>query len=165
MRHPSHRRGFIILFGSRQIASSEGGASLETRCPNCGANTRFVGKSYRNWFTVFFIPVFPISGAQRVSQCSQCQAVFNLPIEQLRGAAASSDQAQYQEAIRLYNLLRENPTDAVLLYQVMNTYATMGEFDQAISAARHFPQALDGSISCRELLKRIEAEPKPAGQA
>jgi hypothetical protein len=91
-----------------------------------------------------------------------CHTAFNLPIEQLRGASASSGQQQYQEAIAVYNRLRENPTDAVLLFQLMQMYAAMGEPGQAVSAARHFPDALATSLQCRELLARIEAAPKPA---
>jgi hypothetical protein len=165
MPHGPDRRGFIILFGTRQMGTSEGRPAVETRCPSCGQTARFEGKSYRTWFTLFFIPVFPISGATRVSQCTRCGTVFNLPIEQLRGAAATSGQNQYHEAIKLYNLLRDNPTDSVLLFQVMNMYASMGEFGQAVSAARQFPQALASSSQCRDLLARIEATPRPAEQA
>ena len=38
---------------------------VEAVCPRCNQRTQIVGKTYRNWFTVFFIPIFPISGAQR----------------------------------------------------------------------------------------------------
>ncbi len=165
MPHRPEHRGFIILFGTRQIRSGEGGPPVETGCPNCGTTAPFIGKNIRTWFTLFFIPVFPISGGQRVSECTHCHTAFNLPIEQLRGASANSGQHQYQEAIALYNRLRENPTDAVLLFQLMQIYAAMGEGDQAVSAARHFPEALAASSQCRELLARIEAAPSPAQQA
>ena len=156
-RSASHRRhrGFIILFGSRAIISNATAAPVQTRCPRCQQQTSLVPKSYRTWFTLFFIPVFPISGQTQFCQCTSCGAQFQVPAEELRHRLAEADRQQNQQAITLYNSLRASPANAVTLNELMTAYASMNEFDQAISAAGEFPQALHASEQCMTTLGRV----------
>src|SRR5580765_6964922 len=78
------RRGFIILFGTRPMISDDPTAPpVNAVCPRCGQRTSIVGKSVRSWFTLFFIPVFPVSGTRRFSQCTHCGAQFPVEAKQL----------------------------------------------------------------------------------
>jgi tetratricopeptide (TPR) repeat protein len=150
------RAGFILLFGTRPIISNDPDAgSVNTVCPRCGQRADIVGKVYRPWFTLFFIPVFPIGGAKRFSQCSNCGAQFMVDARQIQQQAAASDQQQMQRAITLYNSMRASPANAVTLNELMSQYAAIGEYDQAISAARDFPQALQASEQCMVTLGRV----------
>jgi hypothetical protein len=149
------RPGFILLFGSRNIVSADAAPPVEATCPRCGRASRIVGKSYRTWFTIFFLPVFPMSGSTRFSQCTVCGAQFPVPVEDLRRGLASSEQQQNQQAIALYNSLRASPANAITLNQLMLMYAGMNEFDQAISAANEFPEALNASEQCMSTLGRV----------
>jgi hypothetical protein len=158
MRMPPGRRGFIILFGSRTVLSNRAEPPVEARCPNCGRVTRIVPKSYRTWFTVFFIPVFPISGAKPVAECSSCGAMFEADPEQLRRAGAMDDGRRYQAAIALYNALREHPADSAALLQLMHLYASLDEPHEAIKAAEQFPQALNNSAQCRAAYEQLKRE-------
>ena len=72
MRH----RGFILLFGTRAIQSADPAPPVRTVCPSCHQNADIVGKAYRQWFTVFFIPIFPISGRTAFTECSSCHSQF-----------------------------------------------------------------------------------------
>lgn len=156
MPRPRHRRpGFILLFGSRNIISTDNAPALETTCPRCGQPSRIVGKSYRTWFTFFFLPIFPMSGSTRFSQCSVCNAKFPVTLDHLRRGLASSEQQQNQQAIALYNSLRASPSNAITLNQLLLMYAGMNEFDQAIAAARDFPEALNASEQCMSTLGRV----------
>src|SRR5258708_10332267 len=101
--------GFIILFGSRNLIGADAAPPLQTQCPRCGNATTLVGKSYRPWFTVFFIPIFPIGGRSRFSQCTSCKAQFPVSFDELRGRLAGAEQQQSQQAIALYNSLRQSP--------------------------------------------------------
>src|SRR5688500_577335 len=141
----SRRRGFILLFGSRAIISNDPSAPIDTRCPRCAQQARLEAKSYRNWFTLFFIPVFPISGKTPFCQCSACGAQFQVPAEELRQRLAEADRQQNQQAITLYNSLRASPANSVTLNELMTASASMNEFDHAISAAGELPQALPAS--------------------
>ena len=73
-----HRhRGFIILFGTRSIQGTDPVPPVRTVCPSCHQNADIVGRSYRQWFTLFFIPIFPISkvlGEQ--VKCDTCGTAF-----------------------------------------------------------------------------------------
>jgi tetratricopeptide (TPR) repeat protein len=151
MRH----RGFIILFGTRAIERLDPVPAVQTVCPNCQQNVNIVGKAYRQWFTLFFIPVFPISGRTRFSQCTNCGAQFQLPADELGRNVAQSQQEQSQRAIGLYNSLRNSPANSITLNELMALYATMGEFDQAVGAAGQFPDALNSSEQCMTTLGRV----------
>jgi tetratricopeptide (TPR) repeat protein len=161
-----HRSGFILLFGTRSIISSDATVDpVEAVCPRCGQRAQIVGKVYRPWFTLFFIPVFPVGGAKRFSQCSQCGAQFPVEARQLGRQVAAADQQQMQRAIALYNSLRNSPGNSVTLNELMTMYASIGEYDQAISAARDFPQALDASEQCMVTLGRVYLAKNEHGEA
>jgi hypothetical protein len=156
MRHPPGRRGFIILFGSKTILTNSSEPPIEARCPGCQRVTKIVPKSYRTWFTVFFIPVFPISGAKPVAECSSCKAMFEADPDQLRRAGAMDDGRRYQAAIALYNTLREHPADSAALLQLMQMYASLNEPHEAIKSAEQFPQALANSAQCRAMYEQLK---------
>ena len=156
MPSPRRRRpGFILLFGSRNVVSNDAAPPVDTTCPRCGRPARIVGKSYRTWFTVFFLPVFPVSASQRFSECTVCKAQFPVPVEDLRRGLATSEQQQNQQAIGLYNSLRASPANSITLNQLLLMYAGMNEFNQAISAANEFPDALNASEQCMSTLGRV----------
>jgi tetratricopeptide (TPR) repeat protein len=150
------RRGFIILFGTRPIISDDHDAApVNAICPRCGQRTSIVGKSVRSWFTLFVIPVFPVSGARPFSQCSNCGAQFPVQARQLGQQVAAAEREQSQRAIGLYNSLRNSPANSITLNELMNLYASMNEFDQAIAAAREFTAALHNSEQCMVTLGRV----------
>ena len=149
------RRGFILFFGTRGVISDDNVEPVQTRCPQCAQETQVIGKSIRHWFTLFFIPIFPISGRTAFSECSNCHAQFPLPADELRERLVEADQKQSQQAILLYNSLRASPANSVTLNELMHLYASMKEFDQAVSAANEFTQALHNSEQCMTTLGRV----------
>jgi tetratricopeptide (TPR) repeat protein len=128
---------------------------VHTRCPKCEQEADLIAKSHRQWFTLFFIPVFPISGKMTFSQCSNCGTTFRVAPERLKTHLDQADNVQRQRAIAMYNSLRASPANAVTLNELMMLYAGMNEFDQAISAARDFPKALEASEQCMTTLGRV----------
>lgn len=80
----------LIIFGFRVRASkvSEG----EFFCPRCGADRHYVLQRFRRWFTLFFLPVFPMSGSQGEQvKCQTCNAAFRPEILQAPTSARLSD--------------------------------------------------------------------------
>lgn len=66
----------IILWGfrPRRTTLSQG----EFFCPRCGGDRQYVKQGVRRWFTLFFIPLFPISGQRNVHVvCTTCKGAFN----------------------------------------------------------------------------------------
>jgi tetratricopeptide (TPR) repeat protein len=163
--HRQRRPGFILLFGSRNIVGGDDAPPVDAVCPNCHQPARIVGKTYRNWFTVFFLPVFPLGGKQRFSECSNCRAQFPVPVEELRRGVATSEQRQNEQAIGLYNSLRASPSNAITLNQLMLLYAGMNDYRQAISAAHNFPDALNASEQCMSTLGRVYLAAEERDQA
>jgi hypothetical protein len=160
----SGRTGFIIIFGWRVIAPRDGSPPQELTCPECREQTRFVGRLRRTWFTLFFIPVLPLDSAEageRVCQCTACKATFEYPLEQMARKAGVSGKSDWQDAIGLYNHLRDNPADSATLLKLLEAYESMGEPGEAAAAARHFPQAYQASEQCQKALARITAAAPP----
>ena len=65
----------LIIFGLRVRPSkvSEG----EFFCPRCGADRHYVLQRFRRWFTLFFLPIFPLSGSQGEQvKCQTCNSTF-----------------------------------------------------------------------------------------
>ena len=129
--------------------------SVSAICPQCGRRADILPRRSRHWFTLFFLPLFPISGSKPFSQCSQCGAQFPLEAHQLGDQVAASEQQTSQRAIALYNSLHNSPGNSITLNELMGLYASMQEYDQAISAARQFPQALESSEQCMVTLGRV----------
>jgi tetratricopeptide (TPR) repeat protein len=155
MRKRRRLGGFIILFGSRGIVSNDSATPVRAVCPRCGRDVEMQGKHLRNWFTFFFIPIFPISRKRAFTQCPQCGGQFPLAPEQLRQHVQASEQQQNQQSIALFNSLRASPANSITLDQLMKLYAAMHEYSQAISAASEFPQALHNSEQCMTTLGRV----------
>ena len=159
-RRRSRRAGFIILFGWRTIAPKHG---LPQRlvCPECKEEWLFVGRLRRTWFTMFFIPVFPLDRAEEgehICQCTGCKATFDYPLEQMARKAGARGGGDWQDAIRLYNDLRDNPSDSATLLKLIETYESMNEPGEAVTAARHFPEALRASEACQKALERVRSK-------
>jgi tetratricopeptide (TPR) repeat protein len=135
--------------------SNETGEPVDAKCPRCGADGTLRGIRVRSWFTIFFVPLFPLGRGQRFTQCSKCGASFAMPPEDFAGAAARADALQMQRAISMYNSLRSSPANSITLNELMQLYASIGEYPQAISAATNFPHALNNSEQCMSTVGRV----------
>jgi len=56
-------------------------------CPNCGGDAKFTLIESRNWFKLFFVPVFPESRPLRFVRCRRCKGQFD---ERILGAVVSA---------------------------------------------------------------------------
>lgn len=64
----------IIIWGSTGVTST-----IETGeffCPQCDAREEYTLKQVRPFFTIFFIPIFPIGSATRFVECRGCQQTY-----------------------------------------------------------------------------------------
>jgi tetratricopeptide (TPR) repeat protein len=152
---PRQRRGFILVFGTRNRVSGGLDRAIEARCPRCGIQSKLVGKQIRPWFTVLFIPIFPVGQSRQFTQCQRCETSFPLPPEELAGHLSKIDARENQRAIAMYNSLRASPGNSITLNDLMQLYAQMNELDSASSAAADFPVALNSSEQCMTTLGRV----------
>jgi|GEM_PF-935710 tetratricopeptide (TPR) repeat protein len=152
------RRGFFFfLFGTRNMVGNDGAAAAAV-CPRCGQQAMFQPKSFRTWFTLFLVPLFPISGKHTFSECAHCRGRFRLSPQELSQRVAASQQQQMQQAIAMYNSLRASPANSITLNNLMLLYLQLRELDQAVSAANEFRAALDASEQCMTTLGRVLME-------
>jgi hypothetical protein len=132
--------------------------------------SRLDGMKAQSWFTLYFIPVFPVGSATRFTQCTGCKAQFRANLDEMRaalgaprrppvmpgaapaGTAGNAGGADFKAAIALFNAMRETPADSAKLAQLLRMYLDMNEPGEAASAGRSFPQAVENSDVCCELL-------------
>lgn len=65
----------IIIFGTRgRIVNASNYEKLSQACPDCHSDLEL--KSLQRWFTLFFIPIFPIQTIDSFYRCSKCNASY-----------------------------------------------------------------------------------------
>jgi zinc-ribbon family len=64
----------IIIWGTRGITSTVDQG--EFFCPHCDAREEYALKRIRPFFTLYFIPLFPVGGGQRYVECHGCRQTF-----------------------------------------------------------------------------------------
>jgi zinc-ribbon family len=60
----------MIIWGYRSRSKTLGQRPVS--CPNCHQTAMTGFGQSRRWFTIFFIPIFPISGSTTVASCGLC---------------------------------------------------------------------------------------------
>ena len=80
----------FIIWGSRGITSRLDGGTFF--CPHCNQESDYDLMQSRPFFTIFFIPIFPIGGAQQYVQCCQCQLTYQ---EAVLDMAATNPEDQF----------------------------------------------------------------------
>jgi hypothetical protein len=149
------RSGFFIIFGWRVLALKDAKNPRPFTCPTCEREGLLISKVRRRWFTLFLLPVLPVDDGEPICQCSKCKAIFERPIEQMARSLGKVILRDWQHSLELYNQLRDNPTDGPSLLKLLECYDAMNESAEAISTARHFPQALASSPEAQTLLARL----------
>lgn len=68
----------IIVFGTKRIFKHFG--ELENcQCSRCNNVSSWDFKEFRDWFTLFWIPIFPISKKKEFLQCPICHQAYEVP--------------------------------------------------------------------------------------
>jgi len=160
-------RGFFIIWGSRNRITGDGRGHFDATCPACNQSVRIEGKIARTWFTLYFIPIFPTGAGTRFTQCSTCKTQFRGTFEEMKTAlernlitAPDGTRSQrppvasagFQQAIALFNQLRETPADSAKLARLLRMYLDMNEPSEAISAGKTYHDAAESSDACMTLM-------------
>ena len=65
----------IIIFGTRgRLTVASPGETLVNSCPHCQGD--LVLKDNKVWFTLFFLPIFPISHKGSFYHCNRCDGAY-----------------------------------------------------------------------------------------
>ena len=72
----------IIIYGTRGLTKHlEDG---DFYCPQCDAGGDYHLMQTRRWLTLFFIPIFPVSGATHYVECQHCRGTFTEDVFDLK---------------------------------------------------------------------------------
>lgn len=74
----------LILLGSRARATTV--ATGQFFCPQCRTLRPYEHKRLARYFTVYFIPLFPIEKLGEIVECQACHTTFDLSVLQPTGA-------------------------------------------------------------------------------
>ncbi|HZN34782.1 MAG TPA: zinc-ribbon domain-containing protein, partial [Pirellulaceae bacterium] len=82
----------MIIYGWRTLESEVGQGGF--RCPSCKTQQAYRQFSHRTWFTLYFLPVFPLGTENSYVQCQCCYSQFGKhALRSLPAAAESPIQA------------------------------------------------------------------------
>ena len=71
----------LILFGTKDRRRVE--AQGQFLCPKCGVKRDYEVISLREWFTLFFIPIFPTAndeGRDYFVECATCKSTYDTDV-------------------------------------------------------------------------------------
>jgi hypothetical protein len=71
----------LILWGSTGFTSTAGDGKF--LCPQCGNQQRYEHKQITRYFTLYFIPLFPIGGGMEYIECQKCQGTYEMDVLEL----------------------------------------------------------------------------------
>jgi hypothetical protein len=105
------------------------------RCELCNRDATLTSYDTREWFSVFFIPLIPMTKYRIMEQCSSCRRHRRLEQEQF--------QQQLNEHLEpLRAAIRSNPSDAVAHEKLILALSGFRMLDQAETAGRAAVAAL-----------------------
>jgi zinc ribbon protein len=81
----------FILFGSKTVKTPlKNGLNLRKHCDRCRLLSNMQEHISRPYFTLFFIPIFPISKGESLLICNRCGASFYVQPEDYLGSERES---------------------------------------------------------------------------
>lgn len=90
----------FIIFGTRgRVSNSSDGEVLHHACPRCSCDLE--SKDLKQWFTLFFIPIFPVNTIESFYQCNGCGATYTKSAKQeILDASKDRDQLELEAKLR-----------------------------------------------------------------
>lgn len=102
----------------------------EFHCPDCGGDRRYRRRMARRWFTLFFLPVFPLNRLGEVVECDTCRGRFGPSA--LRSPTARQMEATLPVAMRdaaVMVLVAGDPDDSQARARVIEAVRGYGAAD------------------------------------
>jgi len=75
----------FFIIGEQTVKTRvKDGMYLLKYCPKCNSTTRMYESSMRDYFTLFFIPLFPVEKGESVLTCPGCNTSYIMQEEDIR---------------------------------------------------------------------------------
>jgi hypothetical protein len=90
----------MIIFGTKNIKRRvEGGLCIQKYCPKCRRTQELQEFRWTKYFTLFFIPVFPIEQGESVLTCTVCDYSYVIqPEDYIEGARKKTSTSKNHQA-------------------------------------------------------------------
>jgi len=90
----------MIIFGTkgRSIKMDSG----EFHCPNCNTPRTYNKKYVQDWFTLYFIPTFPVGSKKNEHiECEECSSIYHLDVIDHKPGLNNEEMAsEYEKALQ-----------------------------------------------------------------
>jgi len=90
----------MIIFGTkgRSIQMDSG----QFHCPNCNAPRTYQKKYVQDWFTLYFIPTFPVGSKKNEHiECDECSSIYHLDVIDHKPGLNDEEMAsEYEKALQ-----------------------------------------------------------------
>ncbi|MDC1220926.1 TerB family tellurite resistance protein [bacterium] len=90
----------MIIFGTkgRSIQMDSG----QFHCPNCNAPRTYQKKYVQDWFTLYFIPTFPVGSKKNEHiECEECSSIYHLDVIDHKPGLNDEEMAsEYEKALQ-----------------------------------------------------------------
>ena len=90
----------MIIFGTkgRSIKMDSG----EFHCPNCNTNRAYNKKYVQDWFTLYFIPTFPVGSKKNEHiECEECSSIYHLDVIDYKPGLNDEEMtSEYEKALQ-----------------------------------------------------------------
>ena len=90
----------MIIFGTkgRSIKMDSG----EFHCPNCNTPRTYQKKYVQDWFTLYFIPTFPVGSKKNEHiECEECSSIYHLDVIDHKPGLNDEEMAsEYEKALQ-----------------------------------------------------------------
>jgi uncharacterized tellurite resistance protein B-like protein len=94
----------VIIFGTQPSTSTVSSGTFF--CPECQSESSYRQRRVNQNFSLFFVPVLPLSEVAQYIECQRCGGTFKPEVLNYRPAPSSKDfEAEYKRAIRLVMVL------------------------------------------------------------
>lgn len=137
----------FIIWGSRSRIKVTDAVGVRATCPSCHVESQFIEKQVVTYFTLYFIPLFPVQRGMKFVECQYCQAKFQQTLDELRARSAQAEQERVAEAAardaaaqqrqdelgRLRQRWSEAPEDRVSLVRLLDMLAEDGQYTELLA--------------------------------
>jgi len=88
----------MIIFGSRPRVKTVGKGTFY--CPNCEATRNYERKQGKNYFTLYFVPIFPMGDLGEFVECQTCHMTFPIDVLNLKPPPPKLDLATMLNTVK-----------------------------------------------------------------
>jgi len=126
----------LIIFGTTGLKTKvKDEDALINSCPNCSGDLFM--KKYTRWFTLFFIPVFPINTLDSFYECSSCNNAYAIKIKSI---LSETTEKRDQAIERTQNLYANALVAAMTHMAVIDNDFAHEEEREILDTIKKFPQ-------------------------